>query len=227
MNTSNTILDVTSLKMFEQIYPVGSIYISVNSTNPQSLFGGTWEQLQNQFLLAAGSSYSAGSTGGSATHTHTNPNTSTLNANTGNWNGTSGAYSGTSGSTAITTAQMPAHTHARGTMNITGGFKICGGEGGLDHFYGAFYSKKTGQQAFTPERWFEGSGYADFDASRNWTGSTSSVGSGQGHTHSIPSHTHSVPSHSHSMNHSHTVDSTGASSNMPPYLAVYMWKRTA
>ena len=50
------------------VYPVGSIYMSVNDTNPATLFGGTWEQLQNRFLLGAGSSYAAGSTGGEATH---------------------------------------------------------------------------------------------------------------------------------------------------------------
>jgi hypothetical protein len=49
-------------------YPVGSIYMSVKSTSPASLFGGTWEQLKDRFLLGAGSSYSAGATGGSATH---------------------------------------------------------------------------------------------------------------------------------------------------------------
>ena len=52
-------------------YPVGSIYMSVNSTSPASLFGGTWEQLQDVFLLAAGTTYTAGSTGGEAQHTLT------------------------------------------------------------------------------------------------------------------------------------------------------------
>lgn len=49
-------------------YPVGSIYMSVNSTNPGELFGGTWEQIQGRFLLGQGSSYSAGATGGEANH---------------------------------------------------------------------------------------------------------------------------------------------------------------
>lgn len=50
-------------------YPVGSIYISINSTNPGELFGGTWEQIQGRFLLGQGSGYSAGTTGGEASHT--------------------------------------------------------------------------------------------------------------------------------------------------------------
>ncbi len=50
------------------IYPVGSIYMSVSSTSPASLFGGTWEQLKDRFLLGAGSTYTNGNTGGSATH---------------------------------------------------------------------------------------------------------------------------------------------------------------
>lgn len=50
------------------IYPVGSVYISINNTNPQNLFGGVWEQIKDRFLLACGDTYSNGSTGGEATH---------------------------------------------------------------------------------------------------------------------------------------------------------------
>lgn len=51
------------------IYPVGSIYMSINNVNPSTLFGGTWEQIKDTFLLSAGDTYTAGSTGGSATKT--------------------------------------------------------------------------------------------------------------------------------------------------------------
>lgn len=59
-----------------QSYPVGSIYLSLLSTKPGSLFGGTWEQIKDVFLLAAGNTYAASSTGGSANavvveHKHT------------------------------------------------------------------------------------------------------------------------------------------------------------
>lgn len=50
------------------LYPVGAVYISVNSTSPASLFGGTWERLQDRFLLAAGDTYGAGTFGGEAVH---------------------------------------------------------------------------------------------------------------------------------------------------------------
>ena len=49
-----------------EIYPIGSIYMSAGSASPASLFGGTWEQLQDRFLLGAGSNYTAGVTGGTS-----------------------------------------------------------------------------------------------------------------------------------------------------------------
>ena len=51
------------------IYPIGSIYMSVNDVSPQIFLGGTWEQIQDRFLLSSGSTYTAGSTGGEASHT--------------------------------------------------------------------------------------------------------------------------------------------------------------
>ena len=56
--------------LIDLIYPVGSIYMSTNNASPQTFFGGTWERIQDKFLLAAGSTYAAGGTGGSATNTH-------------------------------------------------------------------------------------------------------------------------------------------------------------
>ena len=47
--------------------PVGAIYLSVDGTNPATLFGGTWEQIKDKFILCSGDTYSNGSAGGSAT----------------------------------------------------------------------------------------------------------------------------------------------------------------
>lgn len=61
-----------STLILESVYPVGSIYMSVNSTSPATLFGGTWKAIQGKFLLGAdGNAYKAGNTGGEAAHTLT------------------------------------------------------------------------------------------------------------------------------------------------------------
>lgn len=76
--------------ILEAVYPVGSIYMSVNSTSPATLFGGTWKAIQGKFLLGAyGNTYKAGSTGGEATHT-------------------------------LTTDEMPTHAHYMATGNAGG-----------------------------------------------------------------------------------------------------------
>lgn len=118
-------------------YPVGSIYMSINNTNPSTLFGGTWEQIKDTFLLSAGDTYTAGDTGGEATHT-------------------------------LTVGELPPHQHP---VNIYTG---SGSNGG-------------GQVSYSSNR--GGSQYSAYgDASTQF---------GLAHN------------------------------NMPPYLTVYMWKRTA
>lgn len=53
----------------KMIYPVGSIYMSVNNVSPNEIFGfGEWEQIKDKFLLASGDVYHAGDEGGEATH---------------------------------------------------------------------------------------------------------------------------------------------------------------
>lgn len=49
-------------------WPVGSIYTSAKPTDPQELFGGTWEPIQDTFLWCAGPNHAAGTTGGEETH---------------------------------------------------------------------------------------------------------------------------------------------------------------
>ena len=56
------------------IYPVGSIYMSIDSTDPSNYFGGTWERIQGKFLLGANDDieeYNAGKMGGEVAHTLT------------------------------------------------------------------------------------------------------------------------------------------------------------
>lgn len=68
--------------------------MSVNSTSPAVLFGGTWAQLENKMLIGVGSEYENGDTGGSATHTP------------------SGTLSGGAvGDHTLTVAEMPSHGH--------------------------------------------------------------------------------------------------------------------
>ncbi len=56
---------------FDKIYPIGSVHITTNSVNPSNYFDGEWERIQDTFLLASGTTYENGTTGGSATVTLT------------------------------------------------------------------------------------------------------------------------------------------------------------
>ena len=64
----------TAFKL-DMCYPVGAIYMSTVNKSPEILFGGKWEAMPAGRVLIAqgesewGTTYSAGSTGGEATHT--------------------------------------------------------------------------------------------------------------------------------------------------------------
>ena len=60
--------------ILDNIYPIGSIYLSIYSTNPSEYFGGTWEQIAGgKYLFGVGGTdgnVTPGSTGGGWGHTH-------------------------------------------------------------------------------------------------------------------------------------------------------------
>lgn len=66
LNVKNHNTNTDAIRDF--IYPIGSIYVSVNDTSPSVLFGGTWEQIKDKFLLSCGDNYQSGITGGEEKH---------------------------------------------------------------------------------------------------------------------------------------------------------------
>ena len=203
----NDILDVDNLKIeiMKMIYPVKTIYVSTNNTNPATLFGfGTWVAWGSGRVPVGVSSNSnfntVEKTGGSSTHSHT---ISVANKS---------AF--TSGSTAITVAQMPSHAHAGSTSTavINGSMRVCGGSGGAfvqtgnNHVAAAYSGRVTDFFDAVNSSVLPGGNHVH-------TFTTGNTGSGNGHTHSIPAHNHTASSNS--------------ASSLPPYITCYMWKRTA
>lgn len=188
-------------EVISKVYPVGSIYMSVNDTDPGTLFGGTWQQIQGKFLLGASSGHSAGSTGGAETvtlsagnipaHTHTIPDhTHTVP----NHIHTVPAHTHTA-----TASTAGVHSHdIRRTMNAASGSARYAFEGSANVF-------KPTLDAGAHTHTITVASKAAFNTTSSGTCTTGSGGSGN-------------------------TGSTGSGSAvgiMPPYLAVYMWKRTA
>lgn len=154
------------------IYPVGSIYMSVNSINPTTLFGGTWEQITDKFLLAAGNSYTAGNTGGAEianiSHTHT------------------------TGDCTLTVSQIPSHSHNQKTI---------GEDGNINPWVANRTGSSQGVYSRQQVAWYN---------SGKQNVATFGTGGGAAHNHG-------------------STGSGGSTtlSIMPPYLVVYIWKRTA
>lgn len=102
------------------MYPIGSIYWTSlapdNGGNPNTLFGGTWVQIKDKFVLAAGDVYTAGATGGASTVTltvnnlpsHTHP----IGGSTGNTQPTFTGTEVTSGAGTAHNHGLNSHTHS-------------------------------------------------------------------------------------------------------------------
>jgi hypothetical protein len=151
-------------------YPIGSIYMSTVATNPGTLFGfGTWVAYGTgrMPISADGSTYVAGTTGGSAT-------TTLITANLPSHN-----------HTATTTITDPGHTH---TLAFSAGSTMTGlGSTGASGWQGA----NTGVNYITVS--------GTNSSSTGITASTTTANTGSG----------------------------TAATTISPYIAVYMWNRTA
>lgn len=100
-----------NLQICDLIYPVGAIYLSENQTNPEVLFGGRWERIQDRFLVGAGNAYPNGSIGGASSVISEVPS-----------NNSTGVATGNTGSTTLTVEQIPSHHHrSRGSTFVEGG----------------------------------------------------------------------------------------------------------
>ena len=223
------------LVLLNAVYPVGAIYISTSSTNPGTLFGGTWEQIQDRFLLAAGSSYSAGSTGGAATHTLATGNLPSHNHSVG---AHSHGLNGHVHSVGAHSHGLNGHTHSIPALSGS-----TGGNGGHGHQV-ACYPKGSGSAT----TW--GYTYAN-STNSGLTGQATLASSGinpvGNHTHTVSTNASTTGGNSGSTANSsafNTGGNSGSTANssafnsgntgsgtavnhMPPYLAVYVWKRTA
>lgn len=71
MSEKKCIVSVEMRTIIDTIYPVGAYFWSSEDKDPTTFLGGTWEQVKDRFVLAAGDTYAAGSTGGEAQHTLT------------------------------------------------------------------------------------------------------------------------------------------------------------
>ena len=128
------------------MYPVGSIYQTTSSTfDPAAAWGGTWERIKDRFLLAAGTAYAGGSTGGEATHK-------------------------------LTVQELPSHRHVM----------IVNNEGSSSSWVPQFDGYVIKTDCVTQSK-------------KNYQAKLAQNGAGLDQAHN----------------------------NMPPYLAVYIWKRTA
>jgi len=239
-NDNNEVVIDSAMKkmLLDFTYPVGSLYWSSKSTNPSKLFGGTWTQIKDRVVLAAGDTYKVGTTGGSATVTLAVAN---LPNHTHSCS-SDGSHSHTTNSqnTSTTDIESKGHTHSysfdlthKHAQNINGKDNDDWGESkrgqgnqiaakGVNSF--ASYDA-VGYEAGTNSMYWS-DGWRVYTDETTLSISKSTDGISNHHTHSY-SHSHETDSKG---SHSHTIGSTGSGTSfsiLPPYVVKYCWERTA
>lgn len=157
--------------LLDRTYPVGSIYMSVNSTEPSTLFGGTWERLKGRFLIGAGTNTEANSNGDYGDLGRGDPNFA-------------GGETGGQYYHQLTIDEMPEHHHDTNDYTLVVNKNAVQVKSNMG-------AKPVINEEYTNI-------IPNIKATKNEDGNAT-VDTGGGKKHN----------------------------NMPPYLAVFMWKRTA
>ncbi len=197
-------------EMLNIVYPVGSVYMSVNNVSPATFLGGTWAAISGKFLIGAdGSTYKAKGAGGASSHVIT---ANELPKHTH----------------AVTVKANGKHSHTRGTLRIQGTITS------LDE-----NEPLTLADSFTATGALSISNKNEPDnvnTDRGYMLDSALKKGGHRNTITLDTNLHNASGWSGATsteaNHSHdtTVAAAGGSvamSIMPPYYAVYMWVRTA
>lgn len=224
-NTPNASGAVTAVRPIDA-WPVGSLFMTFDNTNPASLLGGgTWVQIKGRYLLAADTGDTVDGTTTVGAHTKNVPLVSHTHSFT---TGSAGSHTH---SVSGTTGGAGGHSHTRGTMNITGSITVSASDDELltnaDALTnaGALSAGTPREKRSRAHETDANSGYdsINFNAANGWSGSTSAASN---HTHSFSATSGSAGAHT----HSGTTGSSGTSASFdvrPASIYVYMWRRTA
>lgn len=203
----NTILDAIKNEIWKTIYPIGAIYMSVNSTNPGTLFGGTWvswgagrvpvgvDTSQTEFSAVehvGGAKTQSLSSDNLPSHTH--------------------SFAHTHGTPSTSISSSGAHTHNTTAKSLSDVMQV----GSTNLKWGNALSVGSIGTIVSSS-----SGYGSESVKINIP--ALSIASSGAHTHTVPS----LTTNSQNTSTSGATGSGAAHNNLQPYITCYMWKRTA
>lgn len=146
--------------LFLKTHPVGSVYISVLSTNPGTLFGGTWVSLGAGRTLvgfnAGDADFNAGKkTGGAKTHT-------------------------------LTIAQMPTHSHTQNAHSHSGTTQAGAMSAGGTWGFGTSENNVNGIRAYNITNSYSSMNHTHGFTTNNATATNQNTGGGAAHNNLQP-----------------------------------------